>query len=148
MQRGTRRNGRTSCPLRKALAMLFRGERSKRISYAFAVTERKENRTLREKGVRTSYIIRSSSYGAPARTQVDSIMPQYILFILPKNGVIAFLLPRRSIFYSFSVSRCQELPFHTPFILSAFFSGFVTSLLLKNPVLDAHFQPLVISNST
>ena len=33
---------------------------SKRISHAFAVPERKENRTLREKGVRTSY-------GAPTR---------------------------------------------------------------------------------
>ena len=32
--------------------MLFRGEMSKRISHAFAVPERKENRTLREKGVR------------------------------------------------------------------------------------------------
>ena len=32
--------------------MLFRDEMSKRISRAFAVTERKENRTLREKGVR------------------------------------------------------------------------------------------------
>ena len=38
-----------SCPLRKALIMLFRGEMSKRISRAFAVTERKANRTLREK---------------------------------------------------------------------------------------------------
>ena len=46
------RNGRTSCPLRKALIMPFRGEMSKRISRAFAVTERKENHTLREKGVR------------------------------------------------------------------------------------------------
>ena len=44
----------TSCPLRKALIMLFRGEMSKRINHAFAVTERKENRTLREKGVRTN----------------------------------------------------------------------------------------------
>ena len=47
-----RRNGRTSCPLRKALVMLFRGEMSKRISHAFAVPEGKENRTLHEKGVR------------------------------------------------------------------------------------------------
>ena len=52
--------------------MLFRGEMSKRISHAFAVTERKENRTLREKGVRvdacaTLRLARSSSYGAPTR---------------------------------------------------------------------------------
>ena len=39
----------TSCPLRKALTMPFRDEMSKRISPAFAVTERKDNRTLREK---------------------------------------------------------------------------------------------------
>ena len=37
--------------------MLFRGEMSERISAARTVTERKANRTLREKGVRTSYII-------------------------------------------------------------------------------------------
>ena len=39
----------TSCPLSKALTMPCRDEMSKRISLAFAVTERKENRTLREK---------------------------------------------------------------------------------------------------
>ena len=60
------RNGRTSCPLSKALIMLFRGGKckhflwlakmSERISAAFAVTERKENRTLREKGVRKIWI--------------------------------------------------------------------------------------------
>ena len=59
MQREIRRNGRTSCPLRKALIMLFRGEMSKRISHAFAVTERKETRTLREKGVRPYHAVRA-----------------------------------------------------------------------------------------
>ena len=39
----------TSCPLRKAMITLFRGEMSERISFARTVTERKENRTLREK---------------------------------------------------------------------------------------------------
>ena len=39
----------TSCPLSKALTMPCRDEMSKRISLAFAVTERKVNRTLREK---------------------------------------------------------------------------------------------------
>ena len=53
------RNGRTSYPLRKALIMLFRGEMSKRISHAFAVTERKENCTLREKGVRPYHALRA-----------------------------------------------------------------------------------------
>ena len=38
-----------SCPLNKALVMPCRDEVSKRIGFAFAVTERKENRTLREK---------------------------------------------------------------------------------------------------
>ena len=51
------RNGRTSCPLRKALVMLFRDEMSERICNARTVTERKENRTLREKGVRPSPIL-------------------------------------------------------------------------------------------
>ena len=36
-------------PLSKALVMPCRDEMSKRINFAFAVTERKENRTLREK---------------------------------------------------------------------------------------------------
>ena len=40
---------RDELPLNKALLMPFRGEKSKRIRSAFAVTERKENRTLREK---------------------------------------------------------------------------------------------------
>ena len=39
----------TSYPSNKALIMPCRGEISKRIYCAFAVTERKENRTLREK---------------------------------------------------------------------------------------------------
>ena len=39
----------TSYPLSKALVMPCRDEMSKRINFAFAVTERKENRTLREK---------------------------------------------------------------------------------------------------
>ena len=39
----------TSYPSNKALVMPCRGEISKRIYCAFAVTERKENRTLREK---------------------------------------------------------------------------------------------------
>ena len=51
------RNGRTSCPLRKALIMLFRGEMRERICNARTVTERKANRTLREKGVRPFSIL-------------------------------------------------------------------------------------------
>ena len=41
----------TSCPLNKTLAMSCRGEISKRITHAFAMTECKEYRTLREKAV-------------------------------------------------------------------------------------------------
>ena len=47
---------RTSCQLKKALIMPFRGEMSERICNARTVTEGKENRTLPEKGVRTSYV--------------------------------------------------------------------------------------------
>ena len=43
------RNWGTSCPLRKTSTMFFRDETSKRISFAFAVTECKENHTLHEK---------------------------------------------------------------------------------------------------
>ena len=43
------KEGVTSCPLRKASMMLFRGEMSKRISFAFAVTEDNVYLTLSEK---------------------------------------------------------------------------------------------------
>ena len=45
----TDENRGASYPLNKALIMPCRDEVSKRIGFAFAVTERKENRTLREK---------------------------------------------------------------------------------------------------
>lgn len=59
------RNGRTSCPLKKALIMLFRDEMRERISQARTVTERKVNRTLRETGVRFIFLCHAcgTSYG-------------------------------------------------------------------------------------
>ena len=44
--------GVTSCPFKKVSMMLFRGEISKRISFAFAVTEDNVYLTLSEKAVR------------------------------------------------------------------------------------------------
>ena len=77
---------RTSCPLNKALIMPCRDEMSKCITRAFAVTERKANRTLREKGLRKTALCTRKRFWLVAceaciKNNIASFVNQYPLAV-------------------------------------------------------------------
>ena len=71
--------GVTSCPFKKVSMMLFRGEISKRISFAFAVTEDNVYLTLSEKAVHDQ---NDTDYDDEMRR----VYPFYLLMIAPLSA--------------------------------------------------------------